>query len=302
MDSMNRRQFIQTTSLATAAVMARSASPLSAADPAASTIQLSAFSKPFRHLNFEATADLVAQVGWEGIELPVRARSSHLDPEKVEDELPRMVDALAARGKKVFLIATDVNQVDALGERVLRTAAKVGIERYRLGTMYYDLDRPIPDQLAEFKSRLTDLVALNKELGLQGGIQNHSGARYVGAPIWDVHRLIRDFDPQQLGICYDIGHSTLEGGYAWNLNWRLIRDHLVALYVKDFYWEQKDSGWEAKWCPLGEGMVVPQFFKDLLGSGYTGIINQHHEYDHGEGDVLIENCKKDLEQLKQWLG
>lgn len=276
------------------------AGPLSAAT-ATKHVRFSAFTKPFRNLGFEETADFVAEVGWDGVELPVRANNSHLAPERVEGDLPKMAEALRKRGKEIYIVTTDVKGVDPLGERVLRTAATLGIKRYRLGTFYYDLDKPIALQLADVKSRLKELAALNMELGIQGAIQNHSGAKYVGSPIWDVHELIKELDPKAMGMCYDIGHSTLEGGYSWELNWRLMRERFSAVYVKDFHWEKRGAEWKAKWCPLGEGMVNQKFFRDLLESGFSGVINQHHEYAHGEGKQLLENCKRDLNVLKKWV-
>jgi sugar phosphate isomerase/epimerase len=298
---MNRRTFIKTTGAAVALTTTSNAT-LSAATQPAGGVRYSAFTKPFRNLGFEETAEFVVQVGWDGVELPVRSSSSHIEPARVEADLPKMQAALHQRGKQIFIVTTDVMGVDPVGEKVLRTAAQLGIKHYRLGTFHYDLKKPIAPQVADIKSKLKDLAALNRELGIQGALQNHSSAKYVGAPIWDIHEIIRDLDPAEMGICFDIGHATLEGGYAWDLNWRLMRDRFAAVYVKDFVWEKQGDEWEAKWCPLGEGMVNPRFFKDLLASGYNGILNQHHEYDHGQGKVLLENCRRDLGVLKNWVG
>ncbi len=296
---MTRRTFIKTTSAA--AALTATASANVSAEPAAGDIRYSAFTKPFRDLGFEETAKFVEQVGWDGVELPVRSSSSHIEPARVEEDLPKMQAALHQRGKRIFIVTTDVMSVDPVGEKVLRTAEKLGIKQYRLGTFHYDLKQPIAPQFANIKSQLKDLAALNRELGIQGAMQNHSGAKYVGAPVWDIHEIIRDLDPADMGLCFDIGHATLEGGYAWDLNWRLMRDRFAAVYVKDFYWEKNGDEWKAKWCPLGDGMVNKRFFKDLLASGYSGVLNQHHEYDHGEGKVLLENCRRDLAVLKKWV-
>jgi sugar phosphate isomerase/epimerase len=148
------------------------------------------------------------QVGWSGIECPVRAKGQ-VEPEKVEEELPKLAAALKKRGRELTLVTTDVKEVEPLAERVLRTAVKLGVKRYRLAFHKYDLNKSIPPQLAEIKAKLKDLAALNKQLGIKGGIQNHSGRDYVGAPVWDIYELVHDIDPEHLGICFDIGHATL---------------------------------------------------------------------------------------------
>ena len=298
--ALPRRQFLAQTARAGAALAF--APRLSAADeaPAAGRFPLIVFNKPFQKLNFDDTADVIAEVGWSGLECPVRAGGQIL-PENVEDELPRLVEALKKRGLTFEILTSDILAVNPRAEKVLRTAAKLGIRRFRLGFQYYDLAKPIAAQLAEIKPAMRDLAALCKDLGLRGGIQNHSGARYVGAPVWDVHELLHDIAPEHLGICFDIGHATLEGGTAWPLNARLVEPMLTAVYVKDFAWQKGDKGFTAKWGPLGEGMVRREFFAWLKTTAYRGPISQHVEYQEGVGPEQTAAMKRDFATLKSWL-
>src|SRR6185369_2014678 len=135
-----------------------------------------------------------------------------------------------------------ITEVNARAEKLLRLVAKLGIKRYRLGFYRYAKDKPIAEQVTEFGARLKGIAALNKELGLRAGFQNHSGDGYVGAPIWDVWTMIRDLDPKQMGYCFDIGHATLEAGLSWPTNFHLVESMLTAVFVKDFYWNKSDKG------------------------------------------------------------
>jgi sugar phosphate isomerase/epimerase len=188
-----------------------------------------------------------------------------------------------------------------LNERVLRAAAKLGVKRYRLTYRHYDFSKPLLPQLADWKAKLKDLAALNRELGIQGGIQNHSGKDYVGAPVWDIHELVRDLDPAHLGICFDIGHATLEGGTSWPIQAHLMEPYFTCVYVKDFAWEKTAQGWKTKWGPLGDGLVRPEFFQWLKKSKYNGPISLHCEYFEGANPDQIAQMKKDLDRLKSWL-
>ncbi|MEW6302745.1 MAG: sugar phosphate isomerase/epimerase family protein [Verrucomicrobiota bacterium] len=298
--TLSRREFLACTALATAALAAPGVAPAAPGKPANKII---AFSKPFQTLSYSDAADLVADVGWDGIECPVRAKGQ-IEPAKAEDELPKLVEALKKRNLELSIMTTDIRNAAApLTQKVLRTASKLGIKRYRLTFWKYDTSKPLPPQLNEIRAELRDLAALNKELGLQAGFQNHSGANYVGAPVWDVYHMIEDLDPKHMGFCFDIGHATLEGGMSWPIEARLVEPRLTAVYVKDFYWNKTDKGWVAKWCPLGDGMVNKNFFKTLQTMGYTGPISQHHEYKElGTGKEMMANFKKDLAVLKQWVG
>ena len=263
--------------------------------------RIAGFTKPFQNLGFEETADVVAQVGWDGIECPVR-RGGQILPNKVEEDLPRMVQALKQRNLELFCMATDIHNVtDPLTERVLRTAAKLGVKLYRLASLHYDLTKPLPPQVENIRAELRDLVALNAELGLCAAFENHSGSDYVGAPVWDIYELVKDFDPRHLGVCFDIAHATIEGGLDWPINFHLIERHISAVYIKDFAWKKIRGHWDAEWCALGQGMIDPAFFQKLMKSSFRGPLVQHIEYPVGSGPEMISALKRDRETLQTWL-
>jgi hypothetical protein len=91
-----------------------------------------------------------------------------------------------------------------------------------------------------------------------GLIQNHSGNGYVGAPIWDLHDLTKDFDPKHFGVHFDIGHATVESGLSWPTSFALVKDRVAAVIVKDFYWKHTPGqGAKEYWVPLGQGSIHP---------------------------------------------
>ena len=297
---LSRREFLQTAPVAAALATAIRPSRVDAAP--SPRWKVIAFSKPFTRLNYDETADLVAEVGWDGIECPVRKTATHIDPERVEEQLPKMAEALKKRGREVSMITTDITGVSPLAERILRTAAALGIRKYRLGPMYYVPGRPIPEQLDEFTARIRDLAGLNHQLGIQGGVQNHSGSNYFGAPVWDAFEAVRPLTPADMGIAFDIGHATLEGGLSWPIQARLAEPRYSVVYVKDFRWEKQAKGWEPVWCALGEGMVSSKFFEMLGGSDFAGPVCQHHEYEIGTSPAEnLRHYKDDLKTLRAWL-
>lgn len=300
MPTPTRREFVLTAATA-AAAFAVAPSRLFAAEAAAPRWPIVGFTKPFQNLGFEAAADTVAEIGWDGIECPVRPKDQ-IEPERVGEDLPRLAAALKQRGKSIAVLASAITSVkQPHTERVLRTAAQLGIKRYRIGSWRYDKARPPQAQLAEIAAQLRDLAALNRELGLQAGFQNHSGSNYVGAPVWDLWTVLQGIEPRDVGVCFDIGHATVEGGTAWPLHARLMADRLTTVMVKDFTWRRTAKGWEPQWTLLGEGMISRDFFAWLKTTAFAGPIVQHHEYDHGAGAPMVANMKKDLQVLREWL-
>ncbi|MDB6151351.1 MAG: Xylose isomerase-like barrel [Chthoniobacter sp.] len=296
--ALSRRAFIST------AVAAGAALSLDAIGQTASAprFRIAGFTKPFQSIGYEHTAEVVAEIGWSGIECPVRLKGQ-VEPERVADELPKLHAALKSRGLDLDIVTTDIVGVSTpFAEQVLRTAKQLGCSRYRLGFFRYKLDQPIAAQLANLKAGLRDLAALNKELGMRGGIQNHSGATHLGCAVWDIHELVRDLDPTALGICFDIGHGTLEGGTSWPIEARLMEPFFAAVFVKDFLWQRGAKGFAPVWGPLGDGMVRREFFDWLKKSSFEGPISQHVEYISGAGPEQIAIMKKDCATLKSWLG
>ena len=287
----SRRQFIKT------ALIAASASTLNMSAQEDRTPLIIGFSKPFLKSSPQEAADIVKEIGWGGIECPVRARGQ-VEPARIEEDLPKFVETFKNNGLQIPIISTDIDRAtDPTGLKVLQTAAKLGIKKYRLKHFYYDLKKEIPPQLEEWKIKMRDLAQLNAELGIQGGIQNHSGSRYIGAPLWDLYFLVKDLDPKHMGVCFDIGHATVEGGYSWPIEAKLLKPWLTAIFVKDFTWKKTEKGWTADWCPLGDGMVNKDFFKNSGGA----LISQHHEYKLGDRANMIKAMQKDLRVLKDWL-
>jgi sugar phosphate isomerase/epimerase len=305
--SLSRRAFLAQSALAAAALTLAprafaAAQPAPSPSPTPPRNPIIAFSKPFQKFTAEQTADYVADIGWDGIECPIRAKGQ-IEPERAADEVPLFAAALRRRNRDLYIATTDITSISQKHtETVLRTVAKNGIKRIRLGFYKYDLKRSPADQLKEIAPALRDIAAACKDLGLQAGFQNHSGHNYVGAPVWDVYSMIRDLDPAHMGMCFDIGHATIEGGLSWPIEAKLIAPFYTAVFVKDFLWKKNAKGvWAESWCNLGDGMVSQSFFTELKKSAYAGPICQHHEYELGTSAEMTAHFRKDLKVLKTWL-
>ena len=297
----SRRDFLTKGAVAAGAFGLSRRGPDAAEAGEMSRFPLIGFSKPFQKLDAEQTAELVATVGWDGIECPVRAKGQ-IEPERAPEELPKLAEALRRRQRDVHLVTTDITSLKTPhAETVMRTMARLGIKRLRLGFFTYPPDGPPTERLKEIAPALKDIADACRDLGLQAGFQNHSGANYVGAPVWDVYSMIRSLDPRHIGFCFDIGHATVEGGLSWPVEARLAEPFYTAVIVKDFFWKKVAGGWKDTWCPLGEGMVNRAFFDRLKKTAYRGPICQHHEYDLGDARQMIDRLKQDLKVLKDWL-
>lgn len=296
-----RRAFLQNASLL-AGSLAISSTPVLAADKRAN--KLCFFTKHLQGLSFDDIASLAVEMGVDGVESPIRPKG-HIEPEKIEDELPKYVEALKKQNLELTILTSGITEVsvEQRTEAVLRTAAKLGVKRFRMSYYKYDLQKPIWPQLQEIKPKLKDLIQLCQEIGIQPLFQNHSGKDYYGAPVWDIYSLMQEYTPEQFSFCFDIFHATLEGGLQWPLSAALTADHWGAVYFKDFQW----NGRKAEGCPLGQGQVNPDFAKMIKQRNYTGPISLHVEYLKGDpkAPAVLKSFReahlRDFKVLKEWM-
>jgi len=199
---------------------------------------------------------------------------------------------------------------DKHAETVLRTAAKLGVKYYRLGTHSYDDKLGVWGSLQKLKPVFKELADLNQSIGIHGAIQNHEGIR-VGSALWDMHELLRDLDPKWIGVQYDIRHATAEGGHSWPLPLKLLAPWIRCTDIKDFKWEQGIGKAAIENVPVGEGVVnFDAYFKLVRELNIGGPISVHFEYPPFERAQLSDEerraqlpvlMKKDLAALKGFM-
>jgi sugar phosphate isomerase/epimerase len=302
---ISRRSFIQNSAAALSCSLLKPLAPAAPADAAAALKgpEFSVFSKHFLGLPPDRMGEILAGLGVTGIEAPIRP-GGHVEPAKVEDELPRFVDTLKPYGVKITMLTSGINSVSAAThtETVLRTARKLGIPRFRMNWYNYDNKKPVWPQLDEVRPQLRDLVALSKEIGILPCYQNHSGARLMGAGIWDMALLMRDYPKEELAWAFDIMHATIEGSTSWPTEVALAADRIGMAFFKNFVWEGKGH----RPAALGDGVVGKPYVDQLKTLGYRGPVCLHIEHlkgkvkDPGYLEAAIEATRKDLATLRSW--
>lgn len=278
------------------------------------TLKVHVFSKHLQFLNYREMADAAREIGFDGVDLTVRPKG-HVLPEKVEQDLPAAVEAIRRAGLEHTMMTTAVqdakNDVD---RKLLQTAAKLGIRFYRMNWLRYPEEKSIPEAIGQFQETIRELSLLNRELGITGAYQNHSG-NLSGASIWELWDMLRKADHQYMGVQYDIRHAVVEGGLSWRNGLRLIHPHIKILAIKDFVWEKKDGKYVVKDVPLGEGMVDFKSYFALLKEYNINVpVSLHYEYplggaEHGQSKITVERkvvfdaMKRDLRKLHAlWQG
>jgi sugar phosphate isomerase/epimerase len=277
-------------------------------------LKVAIFSKHLLFLHGEELAQGAAGMGFDGIDLAVR-KGGHVEPARVRQDLPALVKIIRQHGLEVPMLTTDISDANTpYCEHILRSMSELGIRHYRWGGFKYTDDQPLAAQIDSLKPRVEKLAALNARYGAGAMYHTHSGVNLVGASIWDLHEILNGMDPKAVGVNYDIGHATVEGGFGgWMNSLRISGAYVRGLAVKDFLW-RKDARdrWNAAWTPLGQGMVrFKEFFRIVSTMEFSGPLQLHFEYplggaEDGKGEVgnrseVFATMKHDLEQLRSYL-
>lgn len=269
------------------------------------------FSKHLQFLDYENMAKAAKAIGFDGVDLTVRPKG-HVLPERVEEDLPKAIDAIKKANLQAVMMTTAVdNAKNQLDENVLTIAAKLGIRYYRMNWFRYPEEGSLPEAIKGFQQQIKGLAKLNKKLGLVGCYQNHSG-KLVGASLWEVWSMLQKADPEYMGSQYDIRHALVEGGRSWENGLRLIKPHIKTIVLKDFKWEERDGKWHLVNTPIGNGMVdFDAYFKILKANNIQVPVSLHLEYDlgganHGTRDIKIpeekvfDAMKRDLSRVRKY--
>ncbi len=298
----------------TAAALTQAGAAQNSTTAAAGPLKVCIFSKHLQWLDWKEAAVTAKRIGFDGVDLTVRA-GGHVLPERVTEDLPKAVEAVRAAGLETPMITAGIVDTESPhAEDILRTASGLGIHHYRWGGFTYTNDRSLPEQIAALKPRVKALAAMNQHYNMCAMYHTHSGPGLVGAPQWDLWMLLHEFDPRWVGVNYDVAHATVEGGYGgWLLSDRLMQPLMRGIALKDFYWAKDKRGeWIPEWCRMGEGMVhLPRFFSLLKAARFSGPVQLHFEYKSlgGANDgkrklsvdkaVVIESMRRDLEYTRR---
>ncbi len=307
--AFSRRRFLASAAAAGAATAQLAAPALGADTPAGRRSEVCLFSKCFQPRTVPQLGEVLAGLGYKSVgDLTVRG-GGHVLPERVEDDLPKARETLAAAGIRIAMITTEITAADQKhAAATIATAGRLGIRYLKLGYYPYRDPRAIAQTFADAKAKLRGLVPLLKEHGVHAGFHNHSGVQ-VGALLWDEWELIRDLDPRWVGSFIDPCHATCEGGLGgWQIGMNLLGPRITMLAVKDFTWRKEKDAWKQGMVPLGDGNVRWDKALDILkANGFAGPISLHVEHmprvpaGSDEEKKVIEAVRKDTDVLRALL-
>lgn len=259
------------------------------------------FSKHLQELDFARLGEVVAGMGFDGIDLTVRS-GGHIEPADAKSRLPVAVETFRRFNLSLPMITTNfVDAAEPFAEEVFAVASDCGVKFIKLGYWRYRDFGSLRQLIGIARKSLEGIAKMAERYKICAVVHTHSGNFLTASP-FVLAELLDGFDPKFIAAYVDAGHIFVEGGLmGWQQGMEAIAEKIRVVACKDFAWFKEDGRWGAKVVPIGEGIVRwREFFACLRKLGFDGPISVHSEYAGWTTEQVIAQTRKDLPILKRF--
>ncbi len=242
------------------------------------------FTKPWRGRSIDGLALTTADLGFDGVELPVRP-GYQIEPQNAERDLPAATETFRSRGVDVVSIAAEpdeavVRACEAAGVGMIRTMVPIDMrDGYRTG-------------VERARDRLARLTPILKNSGVRVGIQNHCDY-FVGSAVGLVD-LVAPLDAEAVCVVLDFAHCSLDGEPV-DMAIDIAGDRIGLVNFKSAYRRRvtgvntTEATWRIDWTTARDSLYSWRFAVAKLGEyGYRDAVCLPAEYSTGDGEGFLE--------------
>lgn len=261
--------------------------------------RITVFTKPWGDPGLEELADLVAEMGFDGVELAVRP-GYQVEPETALAGLPKAVSIFEKGGLAIESVATE------LSSRMVAACAAAGVPILRT-MLPVDPETGYLESVKRFQAQARALIVEVEKTGVRIGVQNHCD-NYVGTAAGLMAAL--DPLPESFVAVLDLAHTTLCGEpvqYALEI----ARPRLAMVNLKNAIRvagpenAHGELTWIRRWVGAKEGLTPwSEVVAELRRTQYAGPVCLTAEY-HDEfgrplrGKATSVRARADLAHLRK---
>ncbi len=266
----------------------------------------SVFTKPWKEQSLEQLAALVAQMGFDAVEYPLRS-GYQVGPQDGAAGMRRLAEAFGKEGVAVASIACgidvrysqDGNKVLGVNEELFYGCREAGASVIRI-CQGLRPELGFQQNLDAIRRQYDAFLPMCEKYGVTVGVQMHCGRSIANSA--ETLLLLQGYDPKYIAAVWDSGHSGLAGSVpamAIDMLWdRLCMVNFKAAYRRRTNGpEAAEAQWEEYWT-TGRNACGSwrEAVRTLAGRGYEGVVCLPAEYDD-EAHVR-EYAEEDLRLIK----
>lgn len=245
----------------------------------AQAIRWSVFTKPWPDAKAEDLAAMVADLGFDGVELPIRP-GFQVSASSLPHGLTELSGIFADHGLQIYSVAS------TLDEPLMAACAAVNVPVVRIMAPlspngFLDSDKLVRNQLDA-------ALPLCERYGVQIGVQPHYDY-YISDSLM-LANLLADYDPRHVVAIWDAAHDGL-ARKAPEHGLEMVWPRLGMVNLKNAYYRREPDdkpakgGWQPFFCQGPDGMADwGRALRYLSWHGYSGVICLTAEYDE-ESDL-----------------
>ena len=240
----------------------------------ANDLKFSIFTKPWRAETPDELAELVKNLGFDGIEFPLRD-GYQAEPASAETELPKLAAKFLEYGLKIYSIASGTE------ENIFAACAEASVPLIRI-MFGHDLNRNYHETEREMKKTIEGFLPLCEKYRIKVGVQQHCGPGVNNS--MEMLHLLEGYDPKLVGGVWDAAHSGLAGEepeQALDVIW----DYLClvnfknAAYIRTNGPEADEAAYDRYFTTGSQGLCSwRRALAHLNKKGYAGNICMPVEY------------------------
>ena len=248
------------------------------------SISFTVFTKPWKTKSLPELARFVSNLGFDGVELPVRP-GFQVEPENIARDLPAAARIFADHGLRIGTLAGSTD------EATIAACAESGIPIIRVCE---SIDMAIGYLATEKRLRQQDddLIPTLDSHGVAIGVQNHCDFCVNNA--MGLLHLLQGYDPKHVCAVLDQAHNGLNGEPP-ELAIDIVWSHLRVANFKNAFWirsngpEAPEAAWQKHWTTGRHGLGQwTRTVGELKKRSYSGDVCLTAEYsDEDRVDTLI---------------
>ena len=269
-------------------------------------ISFSVFTKPWRELSLDVLGELVADMGFDAVEYPLRS-GYQVQPSDGAAGIVSLSSTLGKFGVNVASVAAGIDvhmdegggKVVGIDEELFAGCGEAGIPIIRI---CQSLQRGIGfhENVANIRRMYDAMLPYCERYKVTLGVQMHFGHDISNSA--ETYMLLNGYDPKYIAAVWDSGHSGLAGNIP-SLALDIVWDMLCMINFKAAYWcrangPEQEGKWEAYWTTARHGQGSWEQAVDyLIERGYKGTICLPAEYS--DEPNVEAYAREDLAHIKR---
>lgn len=255
-------------------------------------LEFAVFTKPWPAEPIPGLAKLVAGLGFDGAEIPVRP-GFQVTPDNAGKMLAELVSVFDDHGVKVVSIAS------SLEEPIFAACAAAGVSMIRI---MGQVDRGAYLQSEEaIRDQLRAVIPLCERYRVRIGVQEHYGDNVSNA--FALRSLLQEIDGRWISAIWDAAHDAL-AGIEPETGLDVVWDRLAMINLKNAYYERtngpeaESAQWHRHFTSGSQGLASwPRIAAELRRRNYSGPVCLTAEYE--EPADVARLCREDLHYARE---